>query len=106
MRLLLKAKPKQIQPHRVGDLIHFNWLMRHGAIVITADNKISFDFVKMPEAINKILEETIEVQLSKSSKRAKEFIDFNSEWNELHDYIATTLKNLGIKPYKDIRTYL
>ena len=106
MRLLLKAKPKQIQPHRVGDLIHFNWLIRHGAIVITTDNKISFDFVKMPEAINKILKETIEVQLSKSSKRAKEFIDFNSEWNELHDYIATTLKKLGIKPYKDIRTYL
>lgn len=106
MRLLLKAKPQQIQPHRIGDLIHFNYLLKHGAIAMTADNKVRIDFEKMPEVMNKILAETIEVQLSKSTKSAKEFIDNNTEWNSLHDYIAQTLQSLGIKPYKDIRTYL
>lgn len=106
VRLLLKAKPQQIQPHRVGDLIHFNYLLKHGAIQITADNKISVDFVKMPEVMNKILEETIAVQLSKSPKKAHQFIEENSDWNQLHDYIADTLQKIGIKPYKDIRTYL
>ena len=106
MRLLLKAKPQHIQPHRIGDLIHFNYLLKHGAISMTADNKVKFDFAKMPEVMNKILEETIAVQLSKSPTTAKEFIDANSEWNNLHDYIAKTLQSLGIKPYKDIRTYL
>jgi len=106
MRLLLKAKPQQIQPHRVGDLIHFNYMLKHGAIKINADNKISIDFELMPKIMNKILEETIAIQLSKSPRKAKQFIDENSEWNELHDYIANTLVKIGIKPYKDIRTYL
>lgn len=106
MRLLLKAKPQTIQPHRVGDLIHFNYLLKHGAIKMTSDNKITFDLDRMPEVMQQILTETIEVQLSKSSKCAKEFIDENTEWNELHDYIAQTIQKLGIKPYKDIRTYL
>jgi len=106
MHLLLKAKPQEIQPHRVGDLIHFNYLLRHGAISIDSQNKITFDFAKMPMVMNNILHETIVVQLSKSPLEAKRFIDANSSWSDIHDYIATTLKNLGIKPYKDIRTYL
>ncbi len=106
MRMLLKAKPKKIQPHRIGDLIHFNYLLKHGVITITADNKINIDFAKMPEVINKLLQKTIEVQLSKNPKKAKEFIDDYSEWGDLHEYIAKTLLSLGVKPYKEIRTYL
>ena len=106
VRLLLKAKPQLIQPHRMGDLIHFNYLLKHGAIEMTADNKIKVNFEKMPAVMNKILEETIAVQLSRSPQKAKEFIDENTEWTALHDYIAETLQKLGIKCYKDIRTYL
>ena len=106
MRMLLKAKPQQIQPHRVGDLIHFNWLVQHGVIIITPENKITLDLTKMESAMSKILDKTIEIQLLKSAAKAKEFIDTNSEWSTLHDYIAQTLIKLGIKPYKDIRTYL
>ena len=54
----------------------------------------------------KILQKTIEVQLSKSAKEAKKFIDENSEWNSLHEHIAKTLIELGIKPYKEIRMFL
>ena len=106
MRLLLKAKPQPSHPHRMGDLIHFNWLIKHGAIVITADNKLRIDFALMPKVMRQILVETIEVQLSKSPKRARQFIEENGEWGELHEYIASTLQRIGIKPYKDIRTYL
>ncbi len=106
MRLLLKTKPQNIQPHRVGDLIHFNYLLDHGAITLTENQKIRIDFAKLPEVMNNILYETIEVQLSKSPAKAKSFIDINSAWNEKHEYIAKTLRELGIKPYKDIRTYL
>ena len=106
MRLLLKSKPQQIHPHRVGDLIHFNYLLKHGAISITSDNKVRIDFAKMPEVMNKILQETIAVQLSKSPQKAQQFIAENSDWGKLHEYIADTLQKIGIKPYKDIRTYL
>lgn len=106
VRMLLKAKPQQSHPHRVGDLIHFNYLLKHNAVTINSDNKICIDFVKMPQVMNKILGETITVQLSKSPKQAQQFIEENSDWNQLHEYIAETLQKIGIKPYKDIRTYL
>lgn len=106
VRMLLKAKPKQIEPHRVADLIHFNWLLKHGVIEISENNKIKICFEKMNDAMIKILQKTIEVQLSKSAKEAKKFIDENSEWNSLHEHIAKTLIELGIKPYKEIRMFL
>lgn len=106
VRLLLKAKPQLIQPHRIGDLIHFNFLLEHGAIRFNSEQKLEINFAKMDEVMHKILRETIDVQLSKSPQRAKEFIDRWSDWGELHEYIASTLQKLGIKPYKEIRIHL
>ena len=94
-----------IQPHRVGDLIHFNYLLEHGAISFNADNKLEIDFEKLPKVMNKILEETIEVQLSKSPDKAKSFIDKYSAWSDIHRYIADTLVKIGIKPYIEIKAY-
>lgn len=105
VRIFLKAKPQLIQPHRMGDLIHFNYLLEHGAIRFNADNKLEIDFAKLPEVMNKILAETIAVQLSKSAQKAKEFIDKYTEWKDIHKYIAKTLQEIGIKPYIEIRTY-
>lgn len=105
IRLFLKAKPQLIQPHRVGDLIHFNFLREHGAISFDADNKLVIHFDKMNEAMHKILDETIAVQLSKSPEKAKAFIDRYSTWSDISEHIAKVQKELGIKPYKDIRTY-
>ncbi len=105
VRIFLKAKPQLIQPHRVGDLIHFNWLLEHGAIRFNAVNKLEIDFDKLPEAMNRILDETILVQLSKSPEQAKNFIDKYSEWGDIHQYIAKTLVEIGIKPYIEIRKH-
>ncbi len=105
IRLFLKAKPQLIQPHRVGDLIHFNFLREHGAVSFDADNKLVIHFDKMNEAMHKILDETIAIQLSKSPEKAKAFIDRYSTWSDISEHIAKVQKELGIKPYKDIRTY-
>ena len=35
-----------------------------------------------------------------------QFIDENTTWNNTHKYIADVLVKLGIKPYKNIRTFL
>lgn len=106
VRLLLKAKPQLIQPHRIGDLIHFNFLLEHQAIRFNSEQKLEINFAKMNEVMHKILRETIEIQLSKSPQRAKEFIDRWCKWDELTEYIASTLQKLGIKPYKEIRINL
>ncbi len=106
VRMLLKSKPQLIQPHRMGDLIHFNFLLEHKAINFNSEQKLEINFAKMDEVMHKLLQETIEIQLSKSPQRAKEFIDRWTAWNDLSAYIAKTLQDLGIKPYKEIRTYL
>ncbi len=102
VRIFLKAKPQLIQPHRLGDLIHFNYLLNHGAIRFNSENKLEIDFAKLPDVMNKILAETIEVQLSKSAQKAKEFIDKYSDWSDIHQYIAKTLQELGLRPYIEI----
>lgn len=103
IRLLLKAKSPE--PHRLGDLIHFNFLLEHGAIEFDADRKLVIHFAKMPEVMHKILEETIRIQLSKSPEDARKFIDRYTTWGSLHEYIASVHKQLGLKPYKQIRMY-
>ncbi len=105
VRLLLKSRPGPTQPHRTGDLIHFNYLLEHGAIEFDADRKLVVHFDKMPEVMHKILEETIAIQLSKSPEKAKAFIERNTTWGDLHDYIAGVHKHLGLKPYKEIRMH-
>ena len=105
VRIFLKAKPQLIQPHRMGDLMHFNYLLEHGAISFNSENKLEINFAKLPEVMNKILAETIEVQLSKSAQKAKEFIDKYTECKDIHAYIAKTLQEIGIKPYIEIREY-
>lgn len=105
IRLFLKAKPQLIQPHRIGDLIHFNFLLEQGAISFDAENKLVINFEKMNDAIHKLLDETILVQLSKSSEKAKAFIDRYATWSDISERIAQIQRSLGIKPYKDIRTY-
>lgn len=106
VRLLLKAKPQLSHPHRMGDLIHFNYLLKNKVINITADNKIDINLKLMPKIMNQIMQETIEVQLSKSPEVAKKFIEDNTQWEEIHKYIASTIQQIGIKPYKEIKEYL
>ena len=106
MRLLLKSRPKHIQPHRIGDLIHFNRLVKFGAIKFNHETKISVDFNKVHEVTFNGLENAIRVQLSKSPIEAKKFIDEFSDWSDLHKNIADILLKLGIKPYKNIRMFL
>lgn len=106
VRLFLKSRPQLIQPHRIADLIHLNYLIEHGAVSFSEDTKLRIDFDRVHPVMYKLLEETIEVQLSKSPEKAKAFIDKYSAWGDIHEHIAATEKALGVKPYKDIRMYL
>ncbi|MBR1914929.1 MAG: hypothetical protein IJ830_00610 [Alphaproteobacteria bacterium] len=97
--LFLRSKPVLSKPHRVADLIEFNYLLKHNVISFDGENKLHIDFEKIPTVMYRLLEETIEIQLSKSASKAKEFIDKWSDWSEISEYIANTQKQLGLKPY-------
>ncbi len=102
-RLLLRAKPIfPTETYKIVDLIEFNTLLRHKAIFFDDNNLIHIDFAKVSPAMYDLLTQVIEIQLSKSPQKARQYIEENTMWNELHEHIAATHKKLGLKKYKNI----
>ena len=102
--LFLRAKPILSQPHRVADLMEFNYLLESKAIWFDDMKKLHIDFDIISMTMYKLLEETIRVQLSKSVEAASEFINHWAMWGEWSRYIAEVQQELGVKPYIKIIT--
>lgn len=106
-RLLLAAKPIfPTETYKIVDLIEFNTLLKAGAIYFDDDKLLHIEFEKVSPAIYSLLVKVVDIQLSKSPEKARKYIEENTEWNELHEYIAATQKKLGLKKYKNIVSYL
>ena len=103
-RHFMKAFPADMEAHRVADLIEYNYLLEHKAFWFDEEIKLHVDFAKMQTVSRKMLEDIIDVQLSKSPEKAKEYIDKWTSWGEINQYIADFKIKLGVKPYIDIVT--
>lgn len=103
--LFLKAEPNMSLPHRIADLMQFNYLLQKGAISFDDNGRLVMDFDRFAAAMREMLAETIEVQLSKSPEKAKAFIDKYAIWGDDSRRIAVVQASLGLKPYKEIRSY-
>jgi len=101
-RMFLAARPHMMLPHRMGELIQFNYLTANGIIKETPDAKITIDLANIGSVLNRLLAETIRVQLSKSKENAAAFVEKYTEWSPLSQKIAAVRQELGIKPYKRI----
>lgn len=102
--LFLRAQPVLSKPHRVADLIEFNYLFENKAIWFDSNKKLHIDFDLIGSVTYRLLEETIKVQLSKSVEVAKDFINRWAVWGEWSRYIAGVQQELGVKPYIKIIT--
>lgn len=105
-RLLLRAKPIfPTETYKIIDLIEFNTLLKVGAITFDEHKLMHIQFEKVSPAMYELLTQVIDIQLSKSPEKARKFIDDNTNWTELHEYIAETHKKLGLKKYRNIVSY-
>lgn len=105
-RLLLRAKPVfPTETYKIVDLIEFNKLLKYGAVEFDENKLLHIHFDKISPAMYELLAQVIDVQLSKSPEKARKYIEENTEWNELHEYIAATHKKLGLKKYRNIVSY-
>ncbi len=105
-RLLLRAKPVfPTETYKIIDLIEFNKLLKSGAIWFDEDKLLHLDFDKISPAMYELLTQVIDIQLSKSPEKARKYIEENTEWGEIHEYIAETHKKLGLKKYRNIVSY-
>lgn len=104
-RLFLSAEAKFDHPHRVADLMQFNYLLDNNVIFFDDDEKLNINFDIFDKVMRQLLIDTIEVQISKSPQVAKEFIGKYNRWDRHSVRISEFLKSLGLKPYKKIRTH-
>ena len=101
-RMFLIARPHMMLPHRMGELIQFNYLREKGIVKENAEGKIEIDLDNIQAVLWQLLQETIEVQLSKSPDKAAAFVEKYTDWSELSQKIAAARQSLGVKPYKRI----
>lgn len=101
-RHFMKAYPQDKEAHRMADLIEYNYLYEAGGFWFDENKKLHIDFTKMQSASRNLLENIIEVQLSKSPDFAKQFVNRWTKWGEMLQYIADFKQSLGIRPYIDI----
>ena len=101
-RMFLIARPHMMLPHRMGELIQFNYMCENGIIKENTEGKIEIDLDNIQTVLNRLLQETIEVQLSKSPEKAAAFVEKYAQWSELSQKIADVRQKLGVKPYKRI----
>ena len=105
-RLLLRAKPIfPTETYKIIDLIEFNTMLKHKAITFDENKLMHIDFDKISPAAYEMLTKVIDIQLSKSPEKARQYIEENTTWTDLHEYIASTHKKLGLKKYKNIVSY-
>lgn len=100
--LLMRAQPVFSKPHRVAELIQFNYLLENNVIFFDENRKLHINFDLMENVLYKLLEDTIELQLSRSAEKAHVFIDRWAIWGEWPAYIAQIQNELGMKPYIQI----
>lgn len=105
-RLLLRAKPVfPTETYKIIDLIEFNKLLKNGAIEFDCNKLMHIHFEKVSSAMYELLTQVVDIQLSKSPEKARKYIEENTYWGELHEYIAETHKKLGLKKYRNIVSY-
>lgn len=101
-RMFLSARPHRMLPHRMGELIQFNYLLEHKAISFDDKGLLHIDFELLQSVLRNLLDETIAVQLSGSPAAAEAFVDKYTIWSDISERIAGVHRELGLKPYKRI----
>lgn len=91
----LKAKPSLSQAHRVRSVMQVHYLMKEGAVNVDNKGFIHINEEKVVPAARKMLEEIIEIQLSKNFEKAEKFVLDNFVWNVGMERIAKKLKKIN-----------
>lgn len=91
----LKAKPNLSQAHRVRSVMQSKYLLDNQAINIDEDGIIHIDYEKIIPTARKMLEEIIEVQLSKDFSVGEKFVLDNFVWTDGMEKIAQKIKEIS-----------
>ncbi len=88
--------------HRARNIMQYNYFIQNGGIKFDSNGKIKIDFAKITQCGEKMLNDAIKIQLSRSEKMAKEYIEKYGVWTKELDMLANKLKPID----KRLNSYL
>lgn len=91
----LKAKPSLSQAHRVRSVMQSKYLLENEAISIDNEGVIHINYEKVIPTARKMLEEIINIQLSKDFSAGEKFVLDNFVWTEGMEKIAQKIKEIN-----------
>lgn len=93
--LTLKAKPQLSQAHRVRTVMQMNYLVKNGAVEIDKKGIIHINYDKVIPVAKKMLEEIVDIQLSKDFSKGEKYVLDNFVWTDSMELIAQKLKKIN-----------
>ena len=91
----LKAKPNLSQAHRVRSVMQTKYLLENNAISISEEGIIDINYENVIPTARKMLEEIIDVQLSKDFSKGEKFVLDNFIWTDKMEVIAQKIKEIS-----------
>ncbi|MFA6860137.1 MAG: hypothetical protein WCR30_01960 [Clostridia bacterium] len=88
----VKSKPSLQEPHVVERIMITNKMIENKAISVNEKAQISVDFKKAIEVSKDMMKEIVELQLSKSSEKAKAYVEKYFVWTEKLERVAKVIR--------------
>lgn len=90
--LLVKAKPKHEQAHRIRSVMQANYFMEKGALSLGQDGIMQVHLDKMVSAGQAMLEDIVKLQLSQNPKKAGAFVRKYFKWTPELEQAAKNIR--------------
>jgi len=93
--LLLKAKPKLKQAHRVRSVMQANYFIKKGAMKVDEKGILTVNLDKMVPTAKSMLEDIVKLQLSEDPTKAATFVKKNFKWTAELEQSAKNIREIN-----------
>jgi len=104
-RTLQNVKPRRDQPYQTMQLMQMNYFLDNGLLSFDAPSgKLRIHYAKYHDVVTRLLRDVLAIQSAGDVKRAEEFVDRYTRWDEnLHGVIAKNLRDAAKYRYRLVR---
>lgn len=104
-RTLQNVKPRRNQPYQTMQLMQMNYFLENGLLSFDEESgKLRIHYAKYHDVVRALLREVLAIQSAGNTKRAGEFIDRYTRWDEqLHGVIGRNMRAAAKYRYRLVR---
>lgn len=104
-RTLQKVKPRRDQPYQTMQLMQMNYFLENELLSFDeSTGKLNIHYARYHEVVRELLSEVLAIQSAGDTKRAAEFVERYTTWNdELHGVIGENMRDAAKYRYPLVR---